>query len=150
VTVSPRGVVHEAAVRLEYECTNNQTEYEPLVAGLEALLDMKAQNVEAYGDSQLVVNQILGESQCFDGVLNQYLERCMQLIGKLDTFRIEHMRREENEAANKLVQQVSRYMVTRGRFSMMGRPISYNILGADGSVEAETGDAAVEDWRTAI
>jgi ribonuclease HI len=150
VTVSPRGVVHEAAVRLEYECTNNQTEYELLVAGLEALLDMKAQNVEAYGDSQLVVNQILGESQCFDGVLNQYLERCMQLIGKLDTFRIEHMRREENEAANKLVQQVSRYMVTRGRFSMMGRPISYNILGADGSVEAETGDAAVEDWRTAI
>jgi ribonuclease HI len=150
VTVSPRGVVHEAAVRLEYECTNNQTEYELLVAGLEALLDMKAQNVEAYGDSQLVVNQILGESQCFDGVLNQYLERCMQLIGKLDTFRIEHMRREENEAANKLVQQVSRYMVTRGRFSMMGRLISYNILGADGSVEAETGDAAVEDWRTAI
>jgi ribonuclease HI len=150
VTVSPRGVVHEAAVHLEYECTNNQTEYELLVAGLEALLDMKAQNVEAYGDSQLVVNQILGESQCFDGVLNQYLERCMQLIGKLDTFRIEHMRREENEAANKLVQQVSRYMVTRGKFSMIGRPISYNILGADGSVEAETGDAAVEDWRTAI
>ena len=30
----------------------------------------------AFGDSQLVVQQVLEEYQCFDGTLNSYLEKC--------------------------------------------------------------------------
>jgi hypothetical protein len=55
VMISSSGVMHELSVRLEFVCTNNQAEYEALLAGLEWLVDMKVKHVEAYGDSQLVV-----------------------------------------------------------------------------------------------
>jgi hypothetical protein len=60
--VGPDGVVHEVAARLEFACTNNQAEYEALASGLEVAIGMGIRNVEAYGDSNLVVQQIQGES----------------------------------------------------------------------------------------
>jgi ribonuclease HI len=44
--MSPHGVDHELSVRLEYECTNNQAEYEALLSGLEVLADLEAREVE--------------------------------------------------------------------------------------------------------
>jgi ribonuclease HI len=46
VMVSPSGVIHELAARLEFACINHQAEYEALVAGLEWLVDMKIRHVE--------------------------------------------------------------------------------------------------------
>jgi ribonuclease HI len=137
-------------MRLEFKCTNNQAEYEALAIGLEALLDMKARNVEACGDSQLEVKQVLGESWCLDRTLNQYLKRCKQLIGRLDTFRIRHVSRNKNEVVNRLAQQASRYMVTRGKFSVLERLISCSTLNANESAMTGISNAAAEDWRTAI
>jgi ribonuclease HI len=77
VTVSPEGVKHEMAIHLEFKCTNIQAEYETLAAGLEVLLDMEARDVEAYGDSRLVVQQVLGENQCLDGTLNVWSGACI-------------------------------------------------------------------------
>jgi ribonuclease HI len=71
--ISPNGVEYELAIRLEFRCTNNQTEYEALLIGLETLVEMGAREVEAFGDSKLVVQQINEESQCLDGLLNEYL-----------------------------------------------------------------------------
>jgi ribonuclease HI len=38
--VSPGGAYFDIAVRLEFACTNNQSEYEALLCGLEMLKDM--------------------------------------------------------------------------------------------------------------
>jgi hypothetical protein len=72
VLVSPNGMKQEVCAWLEYKCTNNQAEYEGLLAGLELLAEMQAKDVEAFGDSYLVVQHVLGEAQCLDGELNQY------------------------------------------------------------------------------
>jgi ribonuclease HI len=61
---------------LKTYCTNNQAEYEALLFGLELLNDMGVKHVKVFGDSQLVVQQVLEEYQCFDGTLNSYLEKC--------------------------------------------------------------------------
>jgi ribonuclease HI len=53
--VCPGGVMQEVSMHLEEKHTNNQAEYRALAAGLEALIDMRGKNVEAYGDSQLMV-----------------------------------------------------------------------------------------------
>jgi hypothetical protein len=42
--VSPNGVEYELSIWLEFECTNNQAEYEALLSGLPALVDMEAKN----------------------------------------------------------------------------------------------------------
>ena len=39
-------------------CSNNEAEYEALIAGLEALLELGATIVEIRGDSELVVKQL--------------------------------------------------------------------------------------------
>ena len=41
--------------RLDFFCTNNQTEYEALLFGLIMLRSMEVKHVEAYGDSLQVV-----------------------------------------------------------------------------------------------
>jgi ribonuclease HI len=66
--------------RLKTYCTNNQAEYEVPLFGLELLDYMGVKQVRAFGDSHLVVQQILKEYQCLDGTLNSYLEKCCVII----------------------------------------------------------------------
>jgi hypothetical protein len=68
------------------------------------------------------VRQNKSEFHCFDGLLNSYLDRCLDIIKSLDTFTIHHIRREENSRANYLSQQASGYFVTRGRFLVLEAP----------------------------
>jgi ribonuclease HI len=58
VVVSPSGVYIDLSIRLEFAYTNNQVEYEYLLHGLEFLRDSGARNVDVFGDSNLIVQQI--------------------------------------------------------------------------------------------
>jgi ribonuclease HI len=70
VIVSPSGVYIDLSIRFEFACTHNQVEYESLLHGLEFLRDLGARNVDVLGDSNLIMQQVKGDSQCLDGVLN--------------------------------------------------------------------------------
>jgi hypothetical protein len=69
-----------------------------------------------FGDSNLIVQQIRGDSQCLDGVLNSYQDKCLDIIKLLDMFSIKHIPREENSRANRLAQHASGYVVSQGVF----------------------------------
>jgi ribonuclease HI len=138
------------SVRLEVEHTNNQVEYRALVMGLEALMSMGVKDVEACGDSQLMVQQVLRESQCSNNTLNQYLELCKQLVRGLDTFSIRHVGREDNKAANRLAQQAFGYEVRRGKISVLEEPISCGAINADESAVTGENNTTDEDWRVTL
>jgi ribonuclease HI len=55
VLIAPRGAVLEQSVHLEYFCTNNQAGYEAILLGLQILSSMGVRQVEAFGDSLLVM-----------------------------------------------------------------------------------------------
>jgi hypothetical protein len=59
VLVSPSDVSFDLSSRLKTYCTNNQAKYEALLLGLELLNCMGVKHVKAFGDSQLVVQQVL-------------------------------------------------------------------------------------------
>jgi ribonuclease HI len=109
VIVSPNGACYELSARLEFPCTNNQAEYEGMLHGLKFLKEVGARDVEALGDSNLVIQQIKGESQCLDGVLNNYRDKCLDLIGSFKTFSIKYIPRCDNKRDNALAQQASGY-----------------------------------------
>jgi ribonuclease HI len=113
VLVSPSGVYIDLSIRLEFAFTNNQVEYESLLHGLEFLRDSGSRDVDVFGDSNLIMQQIRGDSQCLDGVLNSYRGKCLDIIKLFDTFSIKHIPREENSQANSLVQQASGYVVSQ-------------------------------------
>jgi ribonuclease HI len=60
VVVSPSGMYIDLSIRLEFACTNNQAEYESLLHGLEYLRDLGARDVDVFGDSNLILQQVRG------------------------------------------------------------------------------------------
>ena len=107
VLISPNGAVIEFSNQLEEKCTNNQVEYEALLFGLEFLQSMGVKHVEAFGDSLLVVQQVSKVCQCYNGSLNAYLHKCLDIISSFDEFIIKHIPREENGHAIALAKQAS-------------------------------------------
>jgi ribonuclease HI len=86
VLVSHKGATFEQSVRLEYYCTNNQAEYEAILLGLQILSSTGAKNVEAFSVLLLVVQQVADVFQCFDWSLNDYLDKCLEIIALFDDF----------------------------------------------------------------
>jgi hypothetical protein len=72
--------------------------------------------VDVFGYSNLIMQQIRGESQCLDGVLNSYRDRCLDIVKLFDMFSIKHITQEENSKANRLGHEASGYVVTQGFF----------------------------------
>jgi ribonuclease HI len=50
----------DLSIGLEFTYTNNQVECESLLHGLEFLRDLGARDVDVFGDSNLIVQQIRG------------------------------------------------------------------------------------------
>jgi hypothetical protein len=75
--------------------------------GLQILSSMGVKHVEAFGDYLLVVQQVVGIYQYFDGSLNTYLDKCLEIIALFDNFTMEHISRDKNTVTNDLAQQTS-------------------------------------------
>ena len=58
VIITLEGIRLEQFLRLAFRASNNEAEYKALLAGLKAVRDMGAREVEVYSDSRLVVNQV--------------------------------------------------------------------------------------------
>ncbi|XP_072056359.1 uncharacterized protein [Arachis hypogaea] len=56
-------VVAEQSLQFRFNASNNQSEYEALLAGLKHALQLQIPRITAYCDSSLVVHQIKGEFQ---------------------------------------------------------------------------------------
>jgi ribonuclease HI len=77
---------------------------------------MRLKHVKIFGDSQLVVQQVLGKYQSLDDILNDYLEKYWDVKRSFDEFDIWHISRAENSRANDLAQEASGYRITEGKF----------------------------------
>ncbi|GKC18859.1 reverse transcriptase domain-containing protein [Tanacetum coccineum] len=61
ILTNPEGMEFTYALRFEFTATNNEAEYEALIAGLRIAARMGVRNLEANVDSRLVANHVLGE-----------------------------------------------------------------------------------------
>ena len=61
ILISPKGHRFHIALRFGFKASNNEAKYEALLAELRVAKELKAKVVQCYSDSQLVVNQVLGE-----------------------------------------------------------------------------------------
>jgi hypothetical protein len=86
ILISPNGAKLEMSSRLDFPCTNNQTEYKALLFGLIILWPMEVKHIEAYGDSLLVVQQVAGEFQCLEESLKGCLDACLDIIDDFAKF----------------------------------------------------------------
>ncbi|KAK0605695.1 hypothetical protein LWI29_029722 [Acer saccharum] len=88
VVSTPEGDSFECALRFAFKATNNQAEYEALIAGLKVCTVLGADEVEIFNDSQVVVNQVLDEYQARDESMIAYLELAKELLERFKEYRI--------------------------------------------------------------
>ncbi|TKC13316.1 ribonuclease HI family protein [Robertmurraya kyonggiensis] len=109
VLISPRGASFEFSFRIDKEATNNQAEYRAVLKGVKLLKEIKADAIEIFGDSLLVVKQLMGEYECNDDILRIYHDECLQLLKEFRLVKIEHIPKCHNGEANRLAQGASGY-----------------------------------------
>ena len=56
VLVSPKGQQIPISVKLNFDCTNNVTEYEACIVGLQVALEFHAYDLSVFGDSLLIIS----------------------------------------------------------------------------------------------
>ena len=81
VIIPPRGASFEFALPTEPMITNNQAEYEAILKGLQLLHEVKTESIEVFGDSQLVINQLIGLYECKDDILRGYYDCRRNMVG---------------------------------------------------------------------
>jgi ribonuclease HI len=82
--------------------TNNQAEYRAIIAALEKAISLGARQVVLYSDSELVVKQINGQYKIKHTALRPLYQEVVRLTGALADFKIAHIPRERNAAADAL------------------------------------------------
>ena len=96
---TPEGDKIKCMIHLDFPTTNNEAEYEALVASLDLAKAAGAENMVVYCDSQVVTSQINGDYECKKERMNKYLEVVKGRIGSIQ-IRFVPIPREENECAD--------------------------------------------------
>ncbi|HLW52093.1 MAG TPA: ribonuclease HI family protein [Candidatus Angelobacter sp.] len=92
--------------------TNNVAEYSGLLAALEYAERERMASLRVLSDSELLVRQMRGQYKVKNPVLRELFDRAQAMVRRLQKFSIEHVLRESNRDADRLVNQV---LDSRGR-----------------------------------
>jgi ribonuclease HI len=98
----PDDILIEQSLGFEFKASNNQVEYEALIVGITLAQEMRAENLRAKSDSQLITNQITGEYQTKDAQLAKYLAKVQSLAKRFSFFEAIYVPREQNSRADLL------------------------------------------------
>ena len=82
------------------EATVNECEYCALIRGLYVAHELGVRDITVKCDSQLIVNQILGEWRCREQRLAEYKHEALVEADKFDSFEIVWVPREDNQHAD--------------------------------------------------
>ena len=75
-------IMIEMSIKFNFSVSNNQAEYEALIAGLQLSSNVGATRLTIYSDSQIITPQVSGTYQAKDPLLQRYLAaRVKDLMG---------------------------------------------------------------------
>jgi ribonuclease HI len=113
VLIDPASNTTLIACRLEFECTNNTTEYEALLQGLRKELDLRIQNLTVFGDLEVVVRQVKN-SILLSPHLKSYQTEVWNLMNRFFAFNINSIPRLNNSEADLLANVASKLFPAEG------------------------------------
>ena len=72
--ISPLGKHVRYVLLLHFPASNNATEYKALVNGLRIAVELGVRRLDARGDSQLIIDQVMKNSHCHDQKMEAYCD----------------------------------------------------------------------------
>jgi ribonuclease HI len=140
--ISPLGKHLCYVLRLHFPASNNVAEYEALVNGLRIAIELGVRCLDARGDSQLVIDQVMKNSHCRDRKMEAYCDKVRRLEDKFYGLELNHIARRYNETVDELAKIASgRTTVPPDVFS---RDINQPSVKIDDTPEPEEASAQPE------
>jgi ribonuclease HI len=140
--ISPFGKHLRYVLRLHFLASNNVAEYEALVNGLRIAIELGVRCLDARGDLQLVINQVMKNSHYRDRKMEAYCDEVQYLEDKFYGLELKNVAQRYNETADDLAKIASgRTMVPPDVFS---RDIHQPSVKTDDTPELEEASAQPE------
>src|SRR4051812_47205220 len=111
VLVSPRKDEMRYVLQIHFPATNNEAEYEALLYGFRMAISLGIRRMMIFGDSDLVINQVMKEWDIQSPTMTTYYVAVRKLEKKFDGLELHHIPRAQNQAADDLAKLGS----TRGQ-----------------------------------
>lgn len=102
---NPAGNQIEAKAFFLGKTTNNIAEYTALIKALEATKKIDAEQLMIFSDSELLVRQINGRYKVKSEQIKPLYQQAIGLLEKFDNWKVQHVTREKNKEADRLVNQ---------------------------------------------
>nr|GEV99793.1 reverse transcriptase domain-containing protein [Tanacetum cinerariifolium] len=102
ILTNPEGIEFTYAIRFRFDATNNEAEYEALIAGLMIAEQIGVKNLQANVDSRLVANQVNRTYVAKEADMIRYLEKVKALTESFKAFSIKQIPGSENLKADAL------------------------------------------------
>ncbi|GJX26961.1 reverse transcriptase domain-containing protein [Tanacetum coccineum] len=147
ILTSPEGTEFTYALRFQFTASNNEAEYEALIAGLRIAAQMGVRNVHVSVDSKLVAIQVLGTYVGKEENMVKYLEKTKSLISGFVNFSISQVPRSKNKKANALSK------IASTSFPHLSKQVLVEILKEKSIQEGEVATVVEEEgptWMTLI
>ncbi|GJT30110.1 reverse transcriptase domain-containing protein [Tanacetum coccineum] len=147
ILTSPGGTEFTYALRFQFTASNNEAEYEALIAGLLIMARMGVRNVHVSVDSKLVANQVLGAYVAKEENMIKYLEKVKSLVSSFANFSISQVPRSQNKKVDALSK------IASTRFVHLSKQVLVEILKEKSIQEKEVTTVVEEDgptWMTPI
>jgi ribonuclease HI len=107
VLISPSKIKICYVARLDFNCTNNITEYEALLLGLQKLKAMGIRRAILKSDSQVISGHVDKSSKARDPKLEKYLDTVQRMEASFEGFSVKNIPRGENEHADLLAKSAA-------------------------------------------
>jgi ribonuclease HI len=105
--ISPLGKHVRYVLCLHFPMSNNVAEYEALVNGLRITVELGVRRLDARGNSQLIIDQVMKNSHYCDQKMEAYCDEVRRLEDKFHGLELNHVARRYNETADELAKIAS-------------------------------------------
>jgi ribonuclease HI len=103
VLISPQGDKLKYVLRMSFpQASNNEAEYEALLHGMKMAKACGATRLKIFGDSNLVVQQVMNKCDAINDNMTAYRNLYYYLEGTFDRCEVSHISRASNEEADNL------------------------------------------------
>jgi len=134
----PDGVLVEQTLQFAFKASNNQAEYETLLAGMSLAKDMSVKNLVVRSDSQLVTDQVVGNFQAKDSHLAKYLAKVHMVAEVFKEYELVYVPRDHNVKANLLSKLESTKKLGNHR-SIIQKNLEFPSVSVDEVIEVQMG-----------
>ena len=110
IMTSPRKDVLKYGVQLQFLATNNEAEYEAVLANLRIVRALGIKNLRLRTNSKLIVGQITNEYEGKKERMKRYLKLMTQIIDEFNDVKFEQIPWEDNSAVDEVVKLASTKM----------------------------------------